>query len=77
MRGECFKNTFFLIHEDTDLDLDEEQKNIEAGQLDSIKGANCVSIVGPIFKRFLKSFQEPIILITTGDYMRFIPSKII
>ena len=49
---------------------------IDKGDMRFLNVTRCVDVVAPIFKRFLASFDEPIIPIEIADAMRLTPGKI-
>lgn len=50
--------------------LDAEQAKIDAGSNELLRNQPCVSFIGPLFIRFLKSFEKPIITEKIAVIMR-------
>lgn len=75
MKEHCVKEKAFFREAGTEFDLFEAQKAIDKGLFDFLKKENCVYIIGPLFKRFLQSFNESIIPPVIAEIMRTTPSK--
>lgn len=75
MEDYCLETPGFLRETGKDRDLKAEHVKIDNGLIDFLKIDNCKKIIGPLFKRFLTSFQEPVITSTIADHMRSIEGK--
>lgn len=75
MKQHCVKQKDFFREAGGNARLLKTQESIEKGSFNFLKKENCVKIVGPLFKRFLQSFNESIIPPPIANIMRFIPSK--
>lgn len=77
MEKHCVDQYWFLRGgQQTDFELDEEQKKIESGSLEFLKVENCNTIISPLFKWFLQSFHDRIIREDIVDGMRLISGKL-
>lgn len=74
MKQYCVMKTGFFRIEGKSSEKNNEQEAFDRGVF-VFKESECVTVVGPVFKRFLKSFVEPIIPIDIVNVMRETPSK--
>lgn len=71
----CVKQANFFRRQGKEDELKREQRNIDSGLFDFLKVDKCVAWVGPLYKRFLRSFKKSIVPSSISNKMIKTPSK--